>query len=374
MEVFNIFIDQAIGNSKGNINNQYILDQIKQAEKAGATELKLIINSPGGEVYEGYSIYNTLVESDFKISAFVTGLCASIATLIASAADKIEMSETAQWMIHEAKGGAEGKAEDLESTARGMRQINDMIAKNYSRKTGKSIDEIKEAMTFDNYMTPQQAKEFGFIDNIRMPIAAWGEYKPNLIADSKNKNMNVVTQKMKDAFKALEDVVKSAIKNNDQLTLENFQEPLADGETILYGEGELAAGKAVFINPEMTDKASAGEHALANGKLIVVDEAGIIVEVREVEANAGEQLAEALVSIETLKAEKLTLETEVATLKANHTKELENVGKQLTTLKGQIFSDGKAPKPANQVSAKKDMPASTLDIQAQQMRQKFGIK
>lgn len=366
MEMFNILIDAPIGNSKGNINNQYILDQIKQAEKAGAKELKLIINSPGGEVYEGFSIYNTLVNSGFKVSAFVTGLCASIATLIASAADKIEMSETAQWMIHEANGGAEGRAEDLESTAKGMRQINDIMAANYSRKTGKSVDEIKEAMSFDNYMTPQQAKEFGFIDNVRMPVAALGEFKPGLKQDN-----NMITQKMKDAFKALEDVVKNAIKNNADVVL--FQEALADGNTILYGEGDLAAGKAVFIDAGMTEKAAAGEHALANGKLVVVDEAGIIVEVREVEAKVEEQLAEALASIETLTAENTTLKSEVDNLKSAHAKELENVGKQLTTLKGQIFSDGKPPKPAAPLSSKKETVSSSLDVQAQQMAQKFGL-
>lgn len=366
MEMFNILIDAPIGNSKGNINNQYILEQIKQAEKAGATELKLIINSPGGEVYEGFSIYNTLINSGFKISAFVTGLCASIATLIASAAEKIDMSEAAQWMIHEANGGAEGKAEDLESTAKGMRQINDIMAANYSRKTGKSIDEIKQAMSFDNYMTPQQAKEFGFIDNVRMPVAAEGQFKPDL---KNNNNMNL--QKIKDAFKMAEDALKNAIKNNADVVL--FQEALADGNTILYGEGDLAAGKAVFIDAGMTEKASPGEHALANGKLVVVDEAGIIVEVREVEAQASEQLAEALASIEALTAENTTLKSEVESLKTAHGKELEAVGKQLTTLKAQIFSDGKPPKPAAQVAGKEKLPASSLDIQAQQMAQKFGL-
>lgn len=372
MEIFNILIDKAIGTSKGDITNEFVVNQLKLARKEGASEVKLIINSPGGEVYEGFSIYNTLTDSGFKISAFVSGLCASIATLIASAADRIEMSETAQWMIHEAKGGAEGRAEDLESTAKGMRQINDLIANNYARKTGKPIDEIKKAMSFDNYMTPQQAKEFGFVDNVRMPIAAKGEFQPNLTADSTKKDMNV-TQKMKDAFKALEDAVKGAIKNNDAMVIAG-SEPLADGNTILYFEGDLATGKAVFINSDMTEKAAAGEHALANGKLVIVDEAGVIVEIREVEAKADEQLAEALASVETLTAEITTLKAEIDTLKASHGKELESVSKQLTTLKGQIFSDGKPPKIAAQIASKASSESNALDAQAQHMKQKLGIK
>lgn len=367
MDIYNIFIDKPIGTLKGDVTNEYILSQIKQAQKDGATELKLIINTPGGEVYEGFSIYNTLISSGFKISAFVTGLCASIGTLIASAADKIEMSETAQWMIHEAKGGAEGRAEDLESTAKGMRQINDIIAANYSRKTGKSIDEIREAMSFDNYMTPQQAKEFGFIDNVRMPIAAYGEFNPTNTMDNK------ITAAITAGFKALEDKVKGMIKNNAPEVI-NGQEPLADGNTVLYFEGDLATGKAVFINSDMTEKASAGEHALANGKLVVVDEAGVIVEIREVEASAEEQLKEALSQVDNLTEENTTLKSEIETIKATHSKELESINGQITTLKGQIFSNGNPPKKPVQTESKKDVPASTLDLQAAHMKQKFGIK
>lgn len=365
MEIFNINIDAPIGNSKGDINNAFIREQIKQAQKEGAKELKLIINSPGGEVYEGFSIYNTLKNSGFSISAFITGLCASITTLIASAADKIEMSETAQWMIHEAQGGAEGKAGDLEDTARGMRQINDIIAQNYSRRTGKSLEEIKEAMAFDNYMTPQQAKEFGFIDNVRMPIAAYGEFNPS----NKNNMDNKVINALKDGFGSIEKLLGKAMKNN----IVAGQEPLADGNSILYFEGDLATGKAAFLNAEMTEKASPGEHALANGKIIVVDDAGVIVDIREVEASAEEQLTEALAQVETLTAENTRLSGEIESMKTEHATALTEINTQLTALKGKVFNNTAPLKTAKQVESKGADTSNALEMQAQAMKQKFGL-
>ena len=90
------------------------------------------------------------------------------------------MSETAQYMIHNASGGAQGTASEIESTAEALKQIDTILAQNYSNKTGKSVEEIKVLMNKTTYMTPQEAKSLGFVDAVRMPVAAFGNFNPNI--------------------------------------------------------------------------------------------------------------------------------------------------------------------------------------------------
>jgi ATP-dependent Clp endopeptidase proteolytic subunit ClpP len=367
MEIYNLYIDQPIGNFKGEISNSYVRDELEKATKQGADTVRLIINSPGGLVYEGFAIYNTLVQSGFKITAHIYGLCASIATLIASAASTIEMSENAQWMIHEAKGGAEGKAEDLESTAKAMRQINSIIAKNYSKKTGKSIEEIEKAMSFDNYMTPQQAKEFGFVDSITLPIAAYGSFQPINVNDKQKNTMSGITKDITDAFAKLQKLL-----TNNATAVIAGSEPLADGNTILYFDGDLATGKAVFIDESMTTPASEGEHALANGKIVIVDSAGIIVEIREVEASA--DLTEALEQVAALTEQLEASQKEITDLKAAQAKQLSEITTQIAALKGQITNSGTKIKKAVPEEAQTGKTSVGLNLQAKHIKQKFGIK
>ena len=161
MEIYNLLINKDIGTDKGEISAEYVRNQIDAAKKINATELKLIINSRGGSVYEGFSIYNDLKDAGIKVTAYIHGFCGSIATLIASAAGYVEMSETAQYMIHNASGGAQGTASEIESTAEALKQIDSILAQNYSNKTGRSVDEIKVLMdktTFDKYFENDSGK------------------------------------------------------------------------------------------------------------------------------------------------------------------------------------------------------------------------
>lgn len=326
MDIYNLLINKDIGSNKGEISAEFVRGEIDKAHKQNAQELKLIINSRGGSVYEGFSIYNDLKDSGLRVTAYIHGFCGSIATLIASGADHVEMSETAQYMIHNASGGAEGTASEIESTVQALNQIDSILAQNYANKTGKSIQEIKSLMDKTTYMTPTQAKEMGFVDAVRMPIAAFGNFNPNI--EMKKENNKGFNAKLVSAFKAIEEALTGAEPKN-------FVEPLADGETIVYGDGELEVGKEAYLDESMTTHAPAGEHALAVGKIIVVDEAGVIIEIREIEAQGNEaeakveeltaQLESLTAEITALKEEKATIETASAEFKAKMEKEFKAI-------------------------------------------------
>jgi ATP-dependent Clp endopeptidase proteolytic subunit ClpP len=304
MDIYNLLINKDIGTDKGEISAEYVRNQIDAAKKSNAAELKLIINSRGGSVYEGFSIYNDLKDAGIKVTAYIHGFCGSIATLIASAADYVEMSETAQYMIHNASGGAQGTASEIESTAQALKQIDAILAQNYSNKTGKSVEDIKVLMDKTTYMTPQEAKSLGFVDAVRMPVAAFGNFNPNI---NMKKNSNGFNAKLASAFKAIEEALTGAEPKN-------FVEPLADGMTIVYGEGELEVGKEAYLDEAMQERAPEGEHALAAGKIIVVDAAGVIIEIRDIEAAAPIEPTEAEAKVAELTAQVEVLTAEITAL------------------------------------------------------------
>lgn len=350
MDIYNLLINKDIGADKGEISAEYVRNQIEAAKKANATELKLIINSRGGSVYEGFSIYNDLKDAGIKVTAYIHGFCGSIATLIASAAGYVEMSETAQYMIHNASGGAQGTASEIESTAEALKQIDTILAINYSNKTGRSVEEIKLLMDKTTYMTPQEAKSLGFVDAVRMPVAAFGNFNPNI---NMKKNNNDFVAKLNSAFKAIEEALTGAEPKN-------FVEPLADGMTILYGDGELEVGKEAYLDEAMTEHAPEGEHALAAGKIIVVDAAGVILEIRDIEAAGTEAEAkvaelnaqvEALTAeITALKSEKEVVETASAEFKAKMEKEFKALKSTITNA-GVSISDNAPAHNKTNVSA-----------------------
>lgn len=310
MKVYNIIIDDSIGSDRSGyigVTSKYIREEIAKAKSQKAKEILLVINSPGGNVYEGYAIYNILAGLDIEVNTYVNGLCASIATLIACAGKRIQSSKTSQWMFHKPSGGVEGTADEIKNTVEGLEQIEAKMAEVYAERMGKTIDKGYELMASgDKFLTPELAKELGFVNEVTLPIAAF--------ADSKNRNdMNdkSFVAKMKSFFANAEKEIEKIIGPDAPVA---GQEKLADGNSILYFEGDLTTGKAVFLNAEMTEKASAGQHALANGKIVVVDEAGVITEIREVEfeesAKLKEEIASLKAELEIIKAEKVTLAAE----------------------------------------------------------------
>lgn len=357
MEIYNLLINKNIGTDKGELSADYVRSEISKAQSQGSKEIKLIINSRGGSVYEGFSIYNDLQDAGLKITAYIHGFCGSIATLIASAASYVEMSETAQYMIHNASGGAQGTANEIKSTAEALSQIDTILAQNYAKKTKKSIEDIMSMMDKTTYMTPQQAKELGFVDAVRMPIAAFGKFNDKIKMDTNFKN------KIASAFKAIEEALTGTEPTN-------FVEPLADGITILYGDGELEVGKPVYTDETMTTFAPEGEHALATGKIILVDAAGVIVEIREVEVEIEDNQTEVLTAqvellnaeITALKAEKATIETASAAFKAKMDKEFKALKSLVETAETKVV---------NAAAAKAEVKVSPFDIVAANIKKQY---
>jgi ATP-dependent protease ClpP protease subunit len=132
----------------------------------GVKVLNIYINSEGGDVFEAKTIYSQLQRFGAEKVMHIDGMCASAATLIAMAGDRIVNSLGATWMVHEAWGGAMGNASDLRAYADLLDMQNDDIASIYAKKTGASVDEMRTLMSAETWMNAKQSVDAKFADEV----------------------------------------------------------------------------------------------------------------------------------------------------------------------------------------------------------------
>lgn len=129
--------------------------------------INLHINSPGGSVFAAVAIANTLKNHKAKIIAFIDGLAASAATIITSACDVVKMPKNALFMIHNPLTWAYGDKQKLEKTGILLDKVKDSILETYLAKAkDKTKEELSALMDEEKWFNAEEAKEFGFIDEI----------------------------------------------------------------------------------------------------------------------------------------------------------------------------------------------------------------
>lgn len=129
-------------------------------------ELKVIINSPGGDVQAGQEIYSILKDIKNPVTINVQSMAASAASMIAMAGDTVKMSPVALLMIHNASTCTSGDYRDMQHTADVLQTVNTAIMQAYIAKTGKTEDELREMMDNETWLTANQCIEHGFADEI----------------------------------------------------------------------------------------------------------------------------------------------------------------------------------------------------------------
>ncbi len=131
-------------------------------------EISLYINSPGGLVTAGLGIYDTMQYIKPEISTLCIGQAASMGSFLLAAGEKGKRFSlpNSRIMVHQPSAGFQGQATDIEIHANEVLSLKKRLNEIYSKHTGKSVDEIKTSLERDNFMTPENAKEFGLIDKV----------------------------------------------------------------------------------------------------------------------------------------------------------------------------------------------------------------
>ncbi|ERI64528.1 MAG: ATP-dependent Clp endopeptidase proteolytic subunit ClpP [Capnocytophaga sp.] len=131
-------------------------------------DIQIYINSPGGEVYSGLGIYDTMQFIKPDVATICTGMAASMAAVLLCAGAKGKRSALphSRVMIHQPLGGAQGQASDIEITAREILKIKEELALIIARHSGKSTEEVIRTGDRDYWMIATEAKDFGMIDEV----------------------------------------------------------------------------------------------------------------------------------------------------------------------------------------------------------------
>lgn len=131
-------------------------------------DIQIYINSPGGSVSAGFAIYDTINYIKCDVITVCVGLAASMGAFLLSSGTKGKRFAlpNSEIMIHQPLGGAQGQATDISIQAKQILRIKDNINKILSKNTGKPVEVIAADTDRDNYMTAQEAKDYGLIDAI----------------------------------------------------------------------------------------------------------------------------------------------------------------------------------------------------------------
>jgi ATP-dependent Clp protease, protease subunit len=131
-------------------------------------EISMYINSPGGVVTAGLSIYDTMQYIKPKVSTLVIGQAASMGSLLLTAGEKGMRFAlpNAEVMVHQPSGGYQGQATDIMIHASHTQKLKERLNRIYVRHTGQDLAVVEAALERDNYMSAEEAKEWGLIDNI----------------------------------------------------------------------------------------------------------------------------------------------------------------------------------------------------------------
>lgn len=145
------------------ISAKQISDELNKLDKT-VNEIVVRINSPGGDVFDGISIYNRLKQHKAKVTVYIDGLAASIASIIALAGDEIIIGEGALYMIHLPWTWAIGNRNDLDNTVNRLLDVEEQLISIYQKKTKLDRSEIKKMLEDETWLDSSAAIELGFVD------------------------------------------------------------------------------------------------------------------------------------------------------------------------------------------------------------------
>ena len=289
---------------EGVVGEEVTLESVRsQVESLGEVkELHVDINSPGGDVSEGYAILDYLQDLGLPITTRNIGTVASIATVIYAAGQERKSLPNAEFMIHNPwiQPSSPMESSDLMEMGEFLKRTEDKLAQFYSENYEVSREEAELLMDKETYLDLEEARKYGFVNAEAQKFKA--------VAKIKFDNMDKQTNILNDIKNALDNLVKG-VKAEEVKAMEIA---LADGSSIFVDseDGDFV-GKAVFTE-EGGEPLADGSYPLEDGRELIVTD-GIIAEIVEggEEANEDEEL-------EALKAENAELKAELETLRASN--------------------------------------------------------
>ncbi len=160
-----IFLGEEVNaTTAGLVVAQMLFLEAKDPDK----DIQFYINSPGGSVTDGFAIYDTMQYIKCDVSTICVGMAASMGAFLLSAGTKGKRIAlpNSEIMIHQPLGGYQGQATDIEIHAKRMLELKDKLTRIMAENCGKEYEVVRADCERDNFMTAEQAKEYGLIDKV----------------------------------------------------------------------------------------------------------------------------------------------------------------------------------------------------------------
>jgi len=160
-----VFLGSAIDDNVANIIvAQLLFLDAEDPER----DIYMYINSPGGGVYAGMAIYDTMQHLRAPVSTFCVGMCASMGAVLltAGAKGKRNALPNSRIMIHQPSSGAQGTAADIDIAAKEILYIREKLNGILARHTGQPLERVAEDVDRDRFLSPQEAMDYGIIDHV----------------------------------------------------------------------------------------------------------------------------------------------------------------------------------------------------------------
>lgn len=277
------------GIGRGDLSASVIVPKIEQAK---GKDILVRINSGGGAVFDGWAIYNALLNHDAKVIIQIDGIAASIASIIAMAGSEIRMMRGALLMIHKPTTAVwmfeSMNADELRKEAETLDKIQKILSDIYIARTAQSYEVINQLINEETWFTPAEALELKFIDSIfdganRATITqnAFNQIFNNAPARVKayaNSTFNIMAVKTKDNKKVVKEnktllgKLVNSLKNI--LGAENSSAVTSDGTTF-YFDGDLEVGTNVYSDEEMTEALADGDYTLDDDRTMTVADGAV---------------------------------------------------------------------------------------------------
>lgn len=160
-----VFVGSAINDQVANLVVAQLLYLSREDPESG---IQMYINSPGGQVYSGMAIYDTMQMIPNKISTVAVGVAASFGTVLLAAGSKGQRYALPHATIHmhQPLGGAQGQASDIEIQAREILRLKERLNEILAKATGQDVEAIIKDTERDYYMSAQEAVEYGLVDKV----------------------------------------------------------------------------------------------------------------------------------------------------------------------------------------------------------------
>lgn len=241
-------------------------------DEANYQELSVDLYTPGGMVYEGMEVFNIISRYPSKKEVIIGGLVASIGSVISAAFDTVKVTDSSTFMIHNTWDAIAGDAQEMRDAAEKLEKLNERIALILSKKSGKTIDEIKNMMNEETWLYGQEIVDAGFADELI-------ETSDQVISQDKNTAVAIAKEKMKTTIAALYNKKEfnsgKGIENiNDGDKSMDKKEMLKQLST-MFENGSLSISDIADSLPKISEKLIKKEHMDALEIVFALNEIGI---------------------------------------------------------------------------------------------------